>query len=311
VDVGRVVFFVTTARSGTQWAAAKLRDAYPELLVVEHEPLKYRYEPRTHIRDIGRLRRLAGRPDIRAHLDHIHDIAGERTYVEVGFPAFAMAPILREEFGDRLRIIQLTRHPVRVAASIVTHHWFDGTRPDIERCIVPTPLDPGSALHDYAGRWNQMSAFEKALCFWYEVHTFGVEQEAMSPPGTFARFQFERILTDPDVQSQFCDVLGLPPAMDWEQAPAERVDKNRHHTSQPIDWSAAEHLPEVRQLASELGYELDEVDQAELAHRYACTPFQQLVDDLKRVVRRRMPTLHSVGVPLAAIESQMLLPFLG
>jgi hypothetical protein len=286
--VPNVVFFITTARSGTQWLTSKLNEAYPNLSVAEHEPLKYRYEPRSHLRDLGKLRELIRRPDVSAHMDRIHRIVEERTYVEVGFPAFAMAPILREEFGDRLRLIQLTRHPVRVAASIVTHHWFDGSRPDIERCIVPTPLDPGSALHGYASRWKQMSAFEKALCFWYEVHAFGVEQEALSPEGTFARFKFEKIVNDHTAQSEFCAVLGLPNDVDWETATVDRVDNVRRRTSKPINWSAARQLTEIRVLASQLGYALNEVSETELAARYSCSPLQQFADDIKRIIRRRL-----------------------
>jgi hypothetical protein len=310
VHTKRVVFFITTARSGTQWVASKLGEAYPDQVVAEHEPLKYRYEPRKYLRDAGKLRELAHRPDIRAHLDRIHGIVKERTYVEVGFPAFAMAPILREEFGDSLRIVQLTRHPVRVAASIVTHHWFDGTRPDIQRCIVPTPFDAGSALPSYAPRWPQMSAFEKALCYWYEVHAFGVEQEALSPAGTFARFQFEQLLADPETQSRFPAFLGLPPSIDWKQATAQRVDKIQRQTSQQIDWSAAKRHPKIWELASELRYELDQVSEAELAARYACSPIQQLKDDLKRLVRRRLPMLHSTGWLMGGAEGLMLFPML-
>jgi hypothetical protein len=31
-----VTFLITTARAGTQWLATALRDAYPDLLRVEH-----------------------------------------------------------------------------------------------------------------------------------------------------------------------------------------------------------------------------------------------------------------------------------
>jgi hypothetical protein len=303
VDAGKAVFFITTARSGTQWVASKFAEAYPDLLVVEHEPLKYQYEPRKHLRDIGRLRELVDRPDVRAHLNRIHRIIEERTYLEVGFPAFAMSPVLREEFGDRLRLVQLTRHPIRVATSIVTHHWFDGSRPDIQRDIVPTPTDPGSALAKYSSRWPQMSAFEKALCFWLEVHSFGIEQEALSPPGTFARFRFEQLLSDPDAQTRFCSFLELPPRIDWERAPAERIDRNQRHTSHRIDWSTAKRIPEIEQLASHLGYELDEVGEAELAARYVYSPVRELADNIKRVIRRQLSKLQSsIGVLVVGTE---------
>ena len=59
-----VTFFITTARSGTQWTASTLNKVYSDLLLAEHEPLGYRYEPRKTLRDLGKLRALLDREEI-------------------------------------------------------------------------------------------------------------------------------------------------------------------------------------------------------------------------------------------------------
>ena len=118
---GTVTFFITTARSGTQWLTAALREAYGDALVARHEPLGYRYRPKVTLRDPDALRALVRQPEIAAHFATIRTVSAERPYVEVGFPAYALAPALREEFGEALRLVQLTRHPLRVAGSLVSH----------------------------------------------------------------------------------------------------------------------------------------------------------------------------------------------
>jgi len=106
-----VTFFITTARSGTQSLHAALQTVYSDLLVAEHEPIRYAYAPKQCLRDPAALAALRIKPVVRQHLDHIHEVLRHKSYVEVGFPAFATAPLLAEEFGTRLRLVQLVRHP--------------------------------------------------------------------------------------------------------------------------------------------------------------------------------------------------------
>ncbi len=163
-------FFIATARSGTQWVCHSLRTVFGDLLAIEHEPIKYAYSPKRCLRNPSALATLRTYPMVRRHLDKIHRTLKDRPYVEVGFPAFAAAPLLLEEFGSHLRLVHLTRHPLRTAASIVIHRWFDPReRPDIMADVALTPTDHGVRLHHYAGRWPQMSPFEKALFNWTEV----------------------------------------------------------------------------------------------------------------------------------------------
>jgi len=272
-----VTFFITTARSGTQWVASTLEKAYPDKLVVAHEPIGYDYNPRHSLRNPDKLREIANKPSVRKHLDEIHRIIEDKSYVEVGFPAFAMAPILREEFGDRLRLVQMTRHPVKVAASVVTHDWFgEDQRKDIAEKIIVKPTDPGAKLKRYASVWKKLSSFERGLYYWYQVHAYGAELEATSRPGTFARFKFEKLISDESEQDRFFGFMGLPPRSEWRESTGERVDKFRSTTAEEIDTTALEAHPEILSFAEELGYNPTRYNAKDLAKRYRRGRVRQL-----------------------------------
>jgi hypothetical protein len=265
-----VTFFITTARSGTQWVTTALREAYGDALVARHEPLGYRYRPKATLRDPDALRALARQPEIAAHFAWIREVTAERPYVEVGFPAYALAPVLREQFGAALRLVQLTRHPVRVAGSLVSHGWYQhGRRADLAADVAPEPSDPGVSLPGYAARWRQMTAFEKALYYWYQVHDYAREAEAAAPRGQFARFAFERLLDYASTRAAFAAHLGLDDRPAWRERPTERVvDRFHRRTVEAIEpWRVAAH-PEIVALAEALGYDMSEVDAGELEQRY-------------------------------------------
>jgi hypothetical protein len=280
-------FFVTTARSGTQWLTRALNRHFDDLLEARHEPVGYLYSPRRTLRDPEALERLRAEPAVAAHFDHIHDVLAERAYVEVGFPAYALAPLLRAEFGENLRLVQLVRHPVKVAASLVTHGWYcRGLREDIARAVAPTPADPGVTLKAYAARWPAMTPFEKNLFYWYEVHRFGKEVAASGPPGGFARFRLEDLAAAPEAREALRDFLGLPARPGWSAAGQRRDDRFRAKTDEAIDPAAIARHPEILALAHELGYAPEEIDAAEFAARYVRSPLERLRAGLGRARRR-------------------------
>ena len=63
------VFFITTARSGTQWVAAALAHLFDHSLVVAHEPVGYAYRPKVYLRAYDRLEQLRAEPQVAKHLD--------------------------------------------------------------------------------------------------------------------------------------------------------------------------------------------------------------------------------------------------
>lgn len=283
------VFFITTARSATQWLTASLNEAYSDLVVATHEPVGYAYAPCRTLRNPDALEAMAADPAVRAHLDGVHAIlAAGRSYIEVGFPAFALAPLLRREFGDRLRLVQLTRDPVRVAASLVTHHWYVAdARRDVQGTVALTPFDPGVSMQDYAGRWEAMTAFEKGLFYWAEVHAYGEEVAAEAGPDRFARFRAEDLLVaDPAERRRLTTFLGLPERAAWLAAPAQVVDQHRHTTSKPINPHTLSWHPGIMKLAQRLGYAVDTVDASAVAERYRRPPAQRFRRKALRAVKR-------------------------
>lgn len=286
-------FFIATARSGTQWVCHSLRNVFGDLLAVEHEPIKYAYAPKRCLRNPAALAALRGYPIVRRHLDEIHSTLKDRPYVEVGFPAFAAAPLLLEEFGSHLRLVHLTRHPLRAAASIVTHRWFDPReRPDIMADVALAPTDHGVRLHHYAARWDQMSPFEKALFNWTEVHLYGLEVRDLSTIPVL-RVRFEDLLTQKGAASTFLDFLDLPHRSEWDAAATTIVDNFQRKTDHNMDWSTTHALPEMTELAEAFGYDLDAVSERTLRSRY----YESLGEKAKRRLRRTVRRIASLCRP--------------
>jgi hypothetical protein len=280
-------FFITSARSGTQWQCHTLRTIYADLLAVEHEPVGYAYSPKRYLRNPAAGAELRRNPAVRQHLDDIHRTLKTKSYVEVGFPAFAAAPLLWEEFGEQLRLVQLVRHPIRVAASIVTHRWFEpGYRADIQADIALAPSDPGALLRHYEARWAGMSAFEKALFYWTEVHLYGLEVQEKFLPVPFLRIKLESLLTEANSRAQMARFLGLPYRPAWNDAPGHQVDAYYRQTSSRIDSQGIRSLPEAADLATRFGYDIEAIATSEIRQRYQRSLFSIVNRRAKRAVRK-------------------------
>ncbi len=277
-------FFVTTARSGTQWLAQALVANCPDGARIEHEPVGYLYAPRKTLRDPEALRALPVDPRIEDHFASVsRTLAGGRPYVETGFPAFALYPLLKERFGEALRIVHLVREPVRVAASLTTHGWYvPGRRSDIEESVALTPSDGGFTLTNYAGAWRDMPPFEKCLFFWYEVHRYGLELEETIAPDRFARFRLRDLTTDPGEMSRLLHFTGLSVRSDLRKMQDKKVDRYSAKSSERIDWKAIGKYPEILALAERFGYSLDELDPRTLASRYQRSRLRALAGAVKR-----------------------------
>ena len=284
-----VTFFITTARSGTQSLYAALHTAYSDLLVAEHEPIRYAYAPKQCLRNPGALAALRIKPVVRQHLDHIHEVLRHKSYVEVGFPAFAAAPLLAEEFGRRLRLVQLVRHPVRVAASLVTHRWFDpGQRDDIQTNIVPAPTDPGVHFKHYRDRWPHMSPFEKALFYWSEVHLYGLEVRDAHPSVPFLPLTFEDLMVQTAAHERLAAFLNVPYRPEWSKALARRIDNHRRTTVDTIDLAEVYKHPEIITLAKRFGYDVGDIQERHLMMRYRGSWIIRTLRQLKRALGRRI-----------------------
>ncbi len=283
--MNRAVFFITTPRSGTQWLAAGLDRHYQDCLIVAHEPIEYAYAPKAHLRADEHLDRLRWQPAVAAHLEYVHHVLQTKSYVEVGFPCFAAAPLLRREFGDRLRLVQLIRHPVRVAASMVTHRWYQQLREDTEKDMEITPADSGALLKHYADDWTSMSPFEKALFYWTEVHLFACEAHARFSDVPFLCTRLEDLVCDVSAQEALAAFVGVPLRKCWADFVDTRIDQHHLRTRKRIDPGEARGYPETVALARRHGYELNDVDGRAIRSRYEF-PRAPLLNRVRSRVRR-------------------------
>ena len=266
-------FFVTTARSGTQWVHSVLRALCKNVLEVEHEPIGYIYEPRQCLRDKSRLLASREQPTIRRHLEWIHKILESKCYVEVGFPCFASLPLMLREFKDQFQVVQLVRHPVHVAASVVTHGWYDAKlRPDIEKFIALRPTDSGTLWPRYQQCWASMSHFERGLYYWGQAHAYGLEFQTIHRQVPCYRVRFEDLLVDADAFGRLATFVGggeIDPA-DWREFVTTHVDHYQKTTRKKIDIRTLSRHPEIIKLAEVLGYgDVPQLNKAEIMRRYS------------------------------------------
>jgi hypothetical protein len=253
-------FFITTARSGTQWLSETLKTIYPDLLVVEHEPIGHAYSSKMYLRNPAALTDLRAKPVVREHLDRIHGVLRQKSYVEVGCPAFAAAPLLTSEFGKRFRLVQLVRHPVRVAISITAQQWFDpGRRNALQGDTAPAPTDPGAYLRHYRARWATMTPFERSLFYWAEVHLYGLEVRKQLPDVPFLQLTLEDLLAGTPAQTRLAAFLDVPYRPAWREASAIRIDALPKHVN-TIDRSPLQDHPEIASLARHFGYDIGDAD---------------------------------------------------
>jgi len=263
-----VTIFVTTPRSGTQWVADAIGTAYPNEVTATHEAIGYAYAPRRFIRAYDRASEMAAIPEVRAHLDEIHALPDDHAYVEVGFPAYASIPLYVQEFGERLRIVQLVRHPALVAASMVTHRWYDAApRPELED-VELTPADAVFQRH-YAARWDRLSQYEKCLFFWSEVHLLGWEYEHRYPEVPFHRVRFRDLIEEPQTHLRaLTDFIGLPYVESIVARVDDHVDRFSRQSSTRIETGQVRRHRLAVALAERFGYEDAAVDEGAARDRY-------------------------------------------
>jgi hypothetical protein len=195
--------------------------------------------------------------------------------VETGWPLFAALPLFAERFGERLRVVHLTRHPVPSALSHLAHNSYAGSARDdaYTRWATLGPSDPGVLQTGYAERWGEMSPYEKCLFWWTEVHQFALELPERIPEISVHRVQAERLLAgERATVARLLEFMGLGWDEGWIAHADRVVDRWHHHTSEDVDPLVARRHPRTVVVASALGYDLDSLDLAALEARYAGEP---------------------------------------
>jgi len=278
------VFFLSTARSGTQWLAEFFRDTYSDIVTVKHEPVGYSYQPKRYLRNYTSIMELLTIPKINDHINFIQSVLEtNRGYIELGFPCFSAAPMLSRIFDNRLKFIHIVRHPVYNAASLVTHSWYQKRRKDnLPTHILLDPYDPGILQKNYKINWNKLSSYEKCLFYWTETHLFAMEVEESFSKIPFLRIRFEDIFKENKATlKQLTEFLELP----WRPKSFDRigkkVDKHVFKTRLKIKWEEIYGHPKTLELGREYGYEIDNVNPKVISKRYQMNLLKKLIIESK------------------------------
>ncbi|MFL5861449.1 MAG: hypothetical protein ACJ780_11805 [Solirubrobacteraceae bacterium] len=265
--MGPVVVFLSIGRCGTQWLAATFAELYGGAVEVEHEPLGGRYRPRRFFRSYANAEAILELPEVAAHFERL---ARCDYYVETGWPVHAALPMLAARFPDRLRVVHLTRHPVTWALSQLSHNTWPGGPPhELNKLAVLRPTDPHVFQPHYAERWHELSAYEKCLFWWTEVHMSGLEFPARKPSIPFVRVQSEKLLAGERAElSKMLELMELDWDERWVARADELVDRWHHQTDRAFDPDLISRHRQTLDIARQLGYEPLEIDRAALDRRY-------------------------------------------
>ncbi len=262
-------FFLSSGRCGTQWLAQHLGDAYPDLAEVTHEPLYMDYFPRQLLARGDPNPHGATRVVI-AHADRVEALLRWGHYIECGWPCYAAIRYFALRFKDAFRIVHLTRHPVPSASSMVTHGYYSGPSHHVTDRALLTPWDGGVAFPEYRDRWNAMSAYEKCLYFWAEVHDLGLRLEGdLGLP--WLRVRYEDLFHG-DALDRLLAFLDLPRRRAIYAARGQPRDGYRRVGMSELDPRAIERHPRVVAVAELLGYDAGEVDEERIRRRYVAAP---------------------------------------
>jgi hypothetical protein len=263
-----IVAFLSTGRCGTQWLAGGFAKHHPEL-EVEHEPIGVLYKPRRYFRCYERPEAVLAERAVRGHVARIE--AGSRPYVETGWPLFAALPLFASRFDERLRVVHVTRDPVRCALSLLSHRSYAGSRlrSPITRWGTLGPKDRNVFQPEYVARWKQLSPYEKCLFFWTELNLYGLEFPSRFPSVPFLRLKSEDLLAgDRGSLEQLLTFLDLPWRDGWIEHARRPIDNWHFHAPFDVEPGLVRRHPATVRVADEFGYDLDHLDSDALRARY-------------------------------------------
>lgn len=262
-------FVLSTGRCGTQWLAFAL--ALPGVGAgrVEHEPLGERYRPRLLLGAHGDPAALppADAARVEQHLAGIEATLEHEDYFEAGFPCWSALPYLAKRFAGRIRVVHLTRHPLPVAYSWVSHSaYVPPLLPRLPEKILLHPTDAGVSFPEYATAWAGLHPFERSLFFWAEVHAFALRwQQGAGVP--WLRLDAAELFTAPGL-ARLAAFLGLTAGPELQAATQEVVDEHRFLLAEWIEPGVIARHPRVVEVAQALGYDPLACDVAALKRRY-------------------------------------------
>ncbi|WP_299919731.1 hypothetical protein [uncultured Roseobacter sp.] len=223
-----VGFVLSTGRTSTQNITAIAARAHPGA-IIEHEALGPNYFSRRVFRQPRKFTAVLGANiSLQRKLIDIEDaIAAGKSYLEVGWPAFAWLPYLADRFAENFRFAHLVRNPFHVATSLTTHGLFvpqvrNGRR--FERIAMVHPEDPRVHYTEIAASGDKFSPFERNLFHWLELNQFMIEQHTRN--GFTGVFRFEDLYqgSTPRLPSLLNSLIAEA-EYDLKSAPLDKVQR--------------------------------------------------------------------------------------
>lgn len=275
---------LTTNRAGTTFLYFLFSRLYGDAVRVEHEPLSQRetglrryfrcYEP-------SRREEVLADPLLAGYFDGIERSLRDKPVLLFGNVFSHLAPVLAVRFGERIRLLVLSRHPMAMAAS-----FYVMTNPAWWRDVPPfdknlrgnklVPSDPTVQHPAWASCWGSASLFEKILYQYLERMSFALEMTKSYPGIPSTRLRSEDLFRHPADARKVMDLVGLPsldPSAAASAAPRNKVWK-RHLEARPLreEWRAYAGHPDLITLGERLGYDMSEAAVEKIVAKYRLPP---------------------------------------
>jgi len=267
----QAVFFISTARCGTQWISQTLSNICGDTAEVVHEPIRYKYESRRFLRrydlisDIGKIKK------VREHTNYIKDTINKKYYIEIGFPSYAAIPFFKNEFNDRIKLVHLIRNPVYTAASMSTLDFYNPQRDydSLNSHTLPYPTDQGVVQEYYSDWWDDMSIFEKCLFYWNEIQLYSMEINQRYYDTPFLTIRYEDLINEyKNTLKSLIEFIGIPLEGKLESRKKNKVDSYKGRVGHYIQWDDVFDHPQTEALALRYGYDLSDIDDSYIRRRY-------------------------------------------
>ena len=240
------VVVLSTGRCGTQFLQKWFEYLNEEHIIATHEPLQFEYRPRSVLNGEKYYDLLAEHENIREHFNKINNYLSDgKTYIETGWPVFAWAPYIKDRFGNDVKFIHVTRHPIRFALSLKSIGFFqEQIRNDgwIKHCQID-PFLRDIKHSRYQTSWNRMSVLERCLYHWLEINEFIWDFCDVCDANHIFRVKSEQMFAKPGSRAellQFCGIevkhrINNPGFMDSHQKDmALDIDIHQIHKSEPL-----------------------------------------------------------------------------
>jgi hypothetical protein len=269
-----ITLTVSPGRSGTVFLHATFVRNYPDNQAITHELIHAMVaQPAAFHRsfDPEIKKKILSLPILQDLLGRWRRQAKMGPVVDFGWTMSSLVPAFYDALGDQLRVLVLHRHPIAAAASFATMGFNRYLK---HANYALTPRHARVRYPQYAGRWDQMSSFEKCLYRWLEVTAYGLELKSVLPELPCMVVAFEELVRSDSLLENIAEFLGFAKTDELVRGEETNSLENRCTEVSPIgrEWRQYRDFPELLELAQQLGYNVEEANVQRLIAKYQLPP---------------------------------------